>query len=145
MRGNEGKLIDKIHRQTIKYKDGVIPAIYHQKMNMAPGSPAGTPDVYYEAKPFALWVEYKYIPTWSGKRTIPVNKLTANQVGWLKRAVSNECPCAVIIGDETGACCILHNNEIFNPPAISNLNLYSPKETAAWIAKQTLGPNYKEI
>jgi len=145
-KGNEGKLIDKIHRQTDKYMSANRQLIYHVKMNMAPGSPAGFPDVYYEARPNNMWIEYKHVgETWAGKRKIPVSKITPNQLNWLRRSVSNEQDCAVVLGDSDGICVILQGEEIFNPPVIQAATLYSAKRIAKIIAEITLGPNFKEL
>ena len=127
--GPEGRLIDKIHRQTNKHvKPNGSLLIYHQKMNMAPGSPAGTPDVYYESNNGSLWIEYKQIPSWDNKRTIPINKLSSNQLTWLTRAISNNIQCAVIMGDSKGRCLLLLNKSILNPPDIKDIILLSPTQ-----------------
>jgi len=141
----ETKLIQKIHRQTDKYKKANAHLIFKQKMNMMPGGISGIPDYYYEANPGQLWVEYKYIKKWQGKRTMPTNKITDNQLTWLRRAVSNKRNCAVIIGDETGLCAILKDEEIFTPPTIQSVKLITPPEVAKWIAQQLMYTNFKEL
>lgn len=139
----ETKLIQKIHRQTDKYKnDENKNIIFKQKMNMMPGGISGIPDYYYEANPNILWVEYKAIPKWEGKRTIPINKVTDNQINWLERSVSNGQNCAIIIGDEKGKCLILYNDDIFDPPDIKDIVLKTPKEIAIWILTMTTNAKY---
>jgi len=138
LRGPEGKYIDKVHRQLDKYltpKDERL--IYRQKMNMAPGSPCGTPDLYYESNPTDLWVEYKTVNKWEGKRTIPVSKITENQLKWLTRAVNNNQQCAVIFGAPNGQGIILIGKEIFNPPDLASIPEMNPVEVANWIKMVT--------
>lgn len=145
-KGNEGKLIDKIHRQTDKYKQANRCVIYHVKMNMAPGSPSGFPDVMYEANPNNMWVEYKHVgETWVGKRKIPVSKITPNQINWLRRAVSNKQDCAVVFGASDGQCIILRGESIFTPPEIQTVKLLSPNQIAKIIALVTMKQNFKEL
>ena len=141
-KGPEGRLIDKIHRQTAKYltKDNVA-KIYHQKMNMAPGSPSGTPDVYYEGNKSELWIEYKHVPTWDNKRKIPISKITPNQINWLTRAVNNNRRCAVIFGDDKGRCIILTMARIFNTTEVAGQKLFTPTEVAEWISILTIKAN----
>ena len=130
----ETRLIQKIHRQLDKNIDDKNERIvFRQKMNMMPGGISGIPDYYYEAFPEQMWVEYKYIPDWAKKRSIPVNKITTHQRNWLKRSVSNGRTCAVIIGDEAGQCVILKNEFIFSPPPLVGILLNSPNETANFI------------
>jgi len=142
----ETKLTQKIHRQTDKYKNkDNTNSIFKQKMNMMPGGISGIPDYYYEANPGMLWIEYKYIPKWEGKRTIPIYKVTNHQINWLKRSVANKRNCAVIIGDEEGKCLILSNNDIFDVPDMSQIKLKTTKEVAVWIAIVTMGTNYQSL
>lgn len=134
----ETKLIQKVHRQLDKNKNANnVNLVFKQKMNMMPGGISGIPDYYYEALPCMLWVEYKAIPKWEGKRTVPVNKITDNQIDWLRRSVSNKRNCAVIFGDAKGQCLILYNEEIFNPPKIQDIKLHNLKDTALWILQKT--------
>ena len=142
----ETKLIQKIHRQTDKYKDKDNKnLIFKQKMNMMPGGISGIPDYYYEAKSNMLWVEYKAIPKWEGKRTIPINKVTTHQMTWLERSIANGRNCAVIIGDAKGKCLILSNDDIVDPPDISQIELKTPTEVAVWVATMVMRANYKEL
>ena len=135
---SETNLIAKISRQTDKYRTRDNErAIYRQKMNMAIGSPAGTPDLLYEGSAGDMWIEYKCIPDWKSKRKIPINMLSANQLNWLTRRISNGRPCAVIIGDDSGNCLILDGQEILKPPDIDNMCLITPVQVASWIASKT--------
>lgn len=137
-RGNEGRLIDKIHRQTDKYKNkDMTNTIFRQKMNMAPGSTSGTPDVYYEGSKNDLWIEYKVIEKWQGKRVIPMSKVTALQMNWLLRRTRNNQTCAVIIGDLSGTCMIIKGLHLSDPGPIHLQSLYTPKEVAKWIYEKT--------
>ncbi len=61
----------------------------------------GIPDVYYEGGKDCLWVEYKYVSRAAGVLH-PRKLLSALQQMWLKRAVSNNRRCAVIVGCPTG-------------------------------------------
>jgi len=110
-------------------------------MNMAPGSPSGTPDVFYEGNKGDIWIEYKCIPKWEGRRTVPINKISSNQKLWLTRRIENDLPCAVIIGAEDGKSIILTKTHIFNPPDIKHLYenyLKTPTQVAEWIADMTI-------
>ena len=57
----------------------------------------GTPDVYYEGPKGCLWVEYKFL------KRIPsqfyyTDILSPFQVKWIKRAISNNVKCAIVVG-----------------------------------------------
>jgi len=100
-------------------------------MNMAPGSTAGTPDVYYETKGSCLWVEYKYVPDWSNKRKLPLSGLSHNQVAWLERAANNGINCALLIGDAQGNCLVLANEQLKDIQALhSTLSVEEAKKQA---------------
>ena len=92
----------------------------------------GIPDVYYESWQGFLWVEYKFVEKLP-KEYVP--NLSALQLQWLRRAVSNNIPCCVItgIGKGRGAKGIIQPNEdrweekqhaddffLWDPPGIAN-------------------------
>jgi len=126
-KGPEGKYIDKIHRQ-------LSPNLYKLKMNMGMGAPGGIPDYYYEGDKACLWIEYKAIPSWDKKKTIPIHVISPLQKDWLLRAHNNKQKVAVIMGDSTGKSIILSAYTLStNKPNTDTFDFYTPKEVAQHI------------
>lgn len=125
-KGPEGKLIDKVHRQ-------LCSSIYKLKMNMGFGAPSGVADMFYEGDKEDLFVEYKYIPNWEKKRTVPMSQLTINQVNWISRRMNKKRPVAVIIGDAKGRIMWIDSTNWKNPIKPVLIDLWTPKQTAQYI------------
>jgi hypothetical protein len=139
----ESRYTDKVHRRIKK----LFPNTAITRMAMMMGSTAGIADFLYEGKgkhtKGAIWVEYKHIPSWSGKRKLPVNKISVNQINFLTERIELGRPCALIFGDEKGLGYILKNDRIIHTPdCILNMgtavtkNIISPEEIASWINSQ---------
>lgn len=132
----ESRYIDKVHRQLTKLHSEIILL----RMSMMPGSTAGVADILYENQD-RLWVEYKHVPNLLTIRKLPINKISANQIVFLRTRVQKNINCAVIFGDDKGNGFILEKNDLYNtlisnlPPNINNVktNLFTPKEIADYI------------
>jgi len=135
-KGNEGKYIDKVHRQLSKFPQPV----YRLKMNMGMGSPSGVPDYYYESGYSILWSEYKVVEDLTRMRKIPIKKLSPHQHNWLERAARNNVNCSVIIGDTNGMGVFLFRNEIFSPPPLTRAIILNAQGIAEQIRTYTCGP-----
>lgn len=127
-KGNEGKLIDKVHRQlTID--------VYRMKMNMGLGAPAGVADMFYEGTKNDLFVEYKYIDDWEKKRSVPMNQLTANQVNWISRRIKNGRPIGLIMGDKNGMIFWIDECNWKDPIKPLYDDLWTPRQAARHIRR----------
>jgi hypothetical protein len=107
-------------------------------MHMQAFSSNGICDVFYEGNKNDLFIEYKYIPKWEGKRKVPISMLSTAQVVWITRRINNNRPVAVVIGAEDGMGIILANSDIINPPDIKHIKVLTPKQIAEYIVNVTM-------
>lgn len=89
----ENQFIAGVH----KYLD---PKVYHMKNHNAYNG--GIFDVWYSAKPFDLWVEYKFIEIPKRPKTSIMPDLSALQLEWGKARKEEGRNCWVIIGAKEG-------------------------------------------
>ena len=130
-KGNEGKLIDKVHRQ-------LDPSIYKLKMNMGMGAPAGIADMFYEGDKDDLFVEYKVVNDWETKRVIPMKQLTLHQSAWIQRRMKNNRPMGIIIGDLKGRIFWIDRTNYKDPKKPLVIDMWTPKQAAAKIKEMVM-------
>lgn len=97
----ERSFIDSVHRQVDPEWN-----LHKQAMTGVMGT-SGTPDYYYEAFNWYVWIEYKYVDNLPGViRLYDRSKkysLSALQNRWLDRAHKNRTRAAVVLGSKQGA------------------------------------------
>ena len=136
--GPETRFISKIHRKL--HKD-----TWKIRLQMGMGSPRGIPDMLYLGDLGSLFIEYKYIANWDKKRTVPMDKLSDNQVVWIERALETKVPVAVIIGDENGKSLYLDTLRLKEGYAYKATDLITPAQVAAKIEDTICSQHSMEI
>jgi len=108
----ERSYIDSVHRQVDPEWN-----LHKQAMTGVMGT-SGTPDYYYEAFNWYVWIEYKYVENLP--RVIDLTdrskkySLSALQNRWLDRAYKNRTRAAAVLGSKQGA--IIFYNGAWNTP-----------------------------
>lgn len=108
----ERSFIDSVHRQVDQEWN-----LHKQAMTGVMGT-SGTPDYYYEAFNWYIWIEYKYVENLPSAIVLTDRSknysLSALQNRWLDRAYHNRTRAAVVLGSKQGA--IIFVNGAWNLP-----------------------------